>query len=104
VPSEPIRDLEHHFAIGGRVYLLQVCDDDVHSAAPIASGDSSAANVTVSITPGPSLRDWQLTPQQIANGLISQTQRLVPLPVTDGDWQDVRDRVIHWVRQHRGTA
>jgi hypothetical protein len=99
--AETVRDLEHRFDVGGRVYVVQVCSPHPHSAAPISAGAFDAQIVTCAAD---ELSDFNNDdPEFLAQRVVVDISTRLP-NVPDAELAAFCDEIVAWIVEHRRVA
>jgi hypothetical protein len=98
-----VRDLEYRFDIDGRVYLVQVCSPDAHSAAPVTRS-AGQFDIMIMTAPADTLASFQRgDPAVMADHVIHDVSARMPT-LPRAEIETFRDAVIAWIGEHRQAA
>jgi hypothetical protein len=100
--KEIVRDLEHHFSIGGRVHVAQVCSPGPHSA-PVSDsrGEWETAIYTCAAD---ELSDFDNDdPHFLAQRVVVDISTRLP-NVPEAELAAFYEEVVAWICEHRRFA
>jgi hypothetical protein len=101
--AETIRDLEHHFNIGGRVHVAQVCSPDPKSAAPV-SDSRGEWETAIYACVADDLADFDHDdPHFLEQRVVVDISTRLP-NVSEAELAAFYDEVVAWICEHRRVA
>jgi hypothetical protein len=101
--TKQVRDLEHHFNIGGRVHVAQVCSPSPHSPAPVSDsrGEWETAIFTCAAD---DLHDFEDDdPHFLAQRVVVDISTRLP-NVPEAELASFYAEVVAWIGEHRRVA